>query len=158
MINNTLINKIISTDPKNYAALVGRLALGIVLLPHGAQKLLGLFGGYGFNGTMGFFTETLGIPGVIAFCIIILESFGALGLILGIATRFTAFWTIVQFIGAILIVHLPFGFFMNWFGNQQGEGFEFHILLIGLAGVLLFTGSGAFSVDSLISKKGEEKP
>jgi len=152
-----MLDRILNTNKKNYTALIARIALGVVLLPHGAQKLLGLFGGYGFEGTMAFLTENLGIPTFIAAGVIILESFGAIGLILGLATRFTAFWTIIQFIGAILIVHLPYGFFMNWFGAQAGEGFEFHILLLGLATILLITGSGAHSVDNLLIKKITDK-
>lgn len=129
--------------------LVARLALGIVILPHGLQKTLGLFGGAGFSGTMGFFTQQ-GIPSVIAFLIIIAESFGALGLIVGFLSRLAAFGISLVMLGAIFMVHLPNGFFMNWFGTKQGEGFEFHIIAIGLGLVVLIGGGGTWSVDKLL--------
>jgi putative oxidoreductase len=131
--------------------LVARLALGIVFLPHGLQKTLGLFGGAGFSGTMGFFTQE-GMPSIIAFLIIIGESFGALGLIIGFLSRLAAFGISLIMLGAIFMVHLPNGFFMNWFGTKQGEGFEFHILAIGLGLVVLIGGAGKWSVDRLLVK------
>jgi putative oxidoreductase len=131
--------------------LVARLALGIVFLPHGLQKTLGLFGGAGFSGTMGFFTQE-GMPPIIAFLIIIGESFGALGLIIGFLSRLAAFGISLIMLGAIFMVHLPNGFFMNWFGTKQGEGFEFHILAIGLGLVVLIGGAGKWSVDRLLVK------
>jgi putative oxidoreductase len=131
--------------------LVARLALGIVFLPHGLQKTLGLFGGTGFSGTMGFFTQQ-GMPSIIAFLIIIGESFGALGLIIGFLSRLAAFGISLIMLGAIFMVHLPNGFFMNWFGTKQGEGFEFHILAIGLGLVVLIGGAGKWSVDRLLVK------
>jgi putative oxidoreductase len=131
--------------------LVARLALAIVILPHGLQKTLGWFGGAGFSGTMGFFTQE-GMPSIIAFLIIIGESFGALGLIIGFLSRLAAFGISLIMLGAIFMVHLPNGFFMNWFGTKQGEGFEFHILAIGLGLVVLIGGAGKWSVDRLLVK------
>lgn len=124
-----------------------RLTLGLVMLPHGAQKLLGLFGGFGFDGTMGFFTQKMGLPWLIAFLVIMGESFGSLGLLAGFLTRFSAASLAVIMLGAITMVHLPHGFFMNWFGQQQGEGYEYHLLVIGIAAALLVTGGGKWSVD-----------
>lgn len=138
-----------------WAGLILRLTLGIVIFPHGAQKLLGWFGGFGFSGTMGFFTETLQLPWLVALLVIIGESFGSVALMLGVLTRFTAASYIVIMLGAITMSHLPYGFFMNWFGKQQGEGFEYHLLVIGISLALLATGAGKWSVDRLIADKVE---
>jgi putative oxidoreductase len=138
-----------------WAGLILRLTLGIVIFPHGAQKLLGWFGGFGFSGTMGFFTETLHLPWLVALLVIIGESFGSVALMLGLLTRFTAASYIVIMLGAITMTHLPYGFFMNWFGKQQGEGFEYHLLVIGSSLALLATGAGKWSVDRLIAEKVE---
>jgi putative oxidoreductase len=128
-----------------------RLVLGVVFFAHGAQKMLGWFGGYGFHGTMGFF-EHLGMPAPVAFLIICTEFFGGLGLLVGLLTRIPALGIGVEMIGAVLMVHLPNGFFMNWAGNQKGEGFEYHLLVIAIAAVLLIRGGGAFSADRALSK------
>jgi len=128
-----------------------RMVLGVVFFAHGAQKMLGWFGGYGFHGTMGFF-EHLGMPAPVAFLIICTEFFGGLGLIVGLLTRIPALGIGVEMIGAVLMVHLPNGFFMNWTGNQKGEGFEYHLLVIAIAAVLLIRGGGAFSADRTLSK------
>ena len=102
----------------SWAGLVLRLTLGLVLLPHGAQKLLGWFGGFGFDGTMGFFTQKMGLPWIVGFLVIMGEFFGSLGLLAGLLTRFTAASFIVIMLGAILTGHLPVGFCMNWVGQQ----------------------------------------
>lgn len=130
-----------------WAGLILRLTLGFVMFPHGAQKLLGWFGGFGFDGTMGFFTQKMDLPWLIALLIIIGESFGSLALLAGLLTRFTAASLAVIMFGAITLVHLPHGFFMNWFGQQKGEGFEYHLLVIGIAAALLVTGGGKWSID-----------
>ncbi len=136
-----------------WAGLVLRVTLGLVMFPHGAQKLLGWYGGFGFSGTMNFFTETMHLPWIVAFLIIMGESFGSLGLLLGFLTRFTAASYVVIMLGAIMLVHLPHGFFMNWFGKQQGEGYEYHLLVIGIAIALMITGAGKWSVDQLVAEK-----
>lgn len=130
-----------------------RIALGIVILPHGAQKLLGWFGGYGFSGTMSFFTDTMGIPAVFAALAIVAEFFGGLGLITGTLTRLSAFGTGITIAVAALMVHTKYGFFMNWFGTQGGEGYEYHILFVGMALSLILTGGGKFSIDRFIAAK-----
>ncbi|GBF49537.1 DoxX family protein [Leptospira ryugenii] len=127
--------------------LVLRLTLGIVIFPHGAQKLLGWFGGYGFKGTYGYFTGQAGLPGIIAFLVIIGESLGSVALVLGFLTKFSALSIGIIMLGAAFLVHRPNGFFINWFGAQKGEGMEFHLLAIGLSIALVITGGGAFSVD-----------
>jgi len=130
--------------------LIIRLTLGIILFPHGAQKMLGWFGGYGFSGTMGFFTGTVNLPYVVGLAVILLEFFGSIFLIAGVGTRIIALGVIGLMIGIILTTHLPYGFFMNWAGNQGGEGFEYHLLAIGLAVALLVEGGGKYSVDALL--------
>ena len=140
------------TDDR-WTGLILRLTLGLVMFPHGAQKLLGWFGGFGFDGTMGFFTQKMGLPWLIALLIIIGESFGSVALLAGFLTRFTAASLAVIMLGAIALVHLPNGFFMNWFGQQQGEGYEYHLLVIGIAAALLVTGGGKWSVDRTVMER-----
>ena len=131
---------------------VPRVILGCVFLPHGAQKLFGWFGGFGFTNTMTYFTQTTGLPWIIAFLIVMGESLGSLGLILGFFTRLSALGLICIMVGAIITVHIPNGFFMNWFGKQAGEGFEYHLLVIGMSIPLVISGGGKYSVDVLIHK------
>lgn len=128
-----------------------RLVLGVVFFAHGAQKMLGWFGGYGFHGTMGFF-EHLGMPAAVGFLVICTEFFGSLGLIVGFLTRIAALGIGGEMIGAVLMVHLPNGFFMNWFGNQKGEGFEYHLLVFAIVATLVLRGAGKFSVDRALGK------
>lgn len=135
-----------STDDST-TRLFQRLVLGAVMLPHGAQKLFGLFGGYGFTGTMGFFTGTLGMPAPIGWLVIAAETIGALALIAGLATRLTAFGIAAVMVGAVWFAHLSHGFFMNWTGAQGGEGFEYHLLTLALALPLIVKGGGAASID-----------
>lgn len=130
-----------------------RLALAVVIFPHGAQKLLGWFGGYGYAGTMGFFTGTMGIPAFFAFLAIMAEFFGSLGLLTGLFTRVSALGIGVVMIVALLTTHLGNGFFMDWGGTMQGEGFEFHILVLGIVAALLVAGGGKASVDRLLTRK-----
>ena len=128
-----------------------RLVLGVVFFAHGAQKMLGWFGGFGFHGSMGFFTH-MGIPAPVAFLIICIEFFGGLGLIVGLLTRIAALGIAGDMIGAIFLVHLQNGFFMNWMGTQKGEGIEYHLLALAIAAALLLRGAGAFSLDGALSK------
>lgn len=144
--------RLFGTDD-SWTGLILRLTLGIVMFPHGAQKMLGWFGGFGFSGTMGFFMDKLGLPWIIALLVIIGELFGSLGLLLGFLTRFSAASFIVIMLGAITMAHLPHGFFMNWFGQQQGEGYEYHLLVIGMAIALLVTGAGRWSVDRALADR-----
>jgi putative oxidoreductase len=136
----------------DWAGLVARLVLGLVILPHGAQKLLGWFGGYGFKATMGYFTQNLRIPYPFALLAIAAEFFGGLALIAGLFGRVAALGVGVVMIVAALKVHQPHGFFMNWLGNQKGEGYEFHLLAAALALVVLIGGSGAWSLDQVIAQ------
>lgn len=135
----------------SWTGLILRLTLGIVMFPHGAQKLLGWYGGFGFNGTLGFFTEKMGLPWLFAFLIIMGEFFGSLGLLVGFLTRFSAASIGVIMLGAITLVHWPNGFFMNWFGKQTGEGYEYHLLVLGISIALAIIGAGRWSVDQQIA-------
>jgi len=149
-----MIKRFLSTDQQSWSLLVARVTLGVVMLPHGMQKALGLFGGYGFSGTVGFFEQALGIPAAIATLVILAEFVGSIGLILGIATRFMATSLLLTMLGAMTLGgHLNNGFFMNWFGNQAGEGIEYFLLALGLAVAALIGGAGKLSVDSYIAKR-----
>ena len=145
-----MLNRLFATDDSIAAAIL-RLVLGAVFFAHGAQKMLGWFGGFGFSGTMGFFTGTMHIPAPLAFLAIAAEFFGSLGLILGFLTRIAALGIATNMIVAIWAVHGAFGLFMNWTGMQKGEGFEFHLLVLAIAGFLMIRGAGAFSVDRAIA-------
>lgn len=129
-----------------------RVMLGLVMFPHGAQKLLGWFGGPGFAGEMAYFTQDLGIPYAFGVLAIIAEIFGSMALIAGFLTRIAAFGIGCTMVVAALLVHLPYGFFMDWFGTQGGEGFEYHLLVLGMAIALIMTGGGAFSVDRRLAE------
>jgi putative oxidoreductase len=152
MTEVTMLRKIIQTDSDS-AAFVLRLLLGIVFFPHGAQKVFGWFGGGGFSGTMEAFTVKMGIPAFLAFLAILAESAGSLGLITGFLTRIAAFGIFCNMVVAIFMVHLPNGFFMNWFGKQQGEGFEYHLLVIAITIALMIRGGGRWSIDGLLAKR-----
>jgi putative oxidoreductase len=130
-----------------------RLILGIVFFAHGAQKVLGWWGGFGFTGTMNAFTHMMHIPAPLAFLAIMAEFLGGLGLLVGLLARVAAFGIAVNMTVAVLTIHRHVGFFMNWYGNQQGEGWEYHILAIALALVILVRGAGAYSVDGALSAK-----
>ncbi|WP_373048757.1 DoxX family protein [Vulgatibacter sp.] len=145
------MESLLRTDARNTALLVQRLVLALVILPHGAQKLLGWFGGYGFTGTMDFFTGTVGLPTPVAALVILFESVGAVLLAAGLFSRLAAAGIAAVMAGAALTTHLPYGFFMNWFGNQKGEGFEFHLLALALAIPLAIWGGGRASADARLA-------
>src|SRR6202023_123818 len=138
--------KLIATD-NDAATTVLRLVLGIVFFAHGAQRMLGWFGGYGFTGTMGFFTGMMHIPAPFAFLAIAAEFFGGLGLIFGLLTRIAAFGIFANMVVAVALVHRQFGLFMNWTGAQKGEGYEYHFLVLAITAFLMIRGAGAASVD-----------
>src|SRR6202795_5161896 len=148
-----MIRKLFATDD-NTATAILRVVLGVVMFAHGAQKMLGWFGGYGFSGTMNFFTGTMHISVPLAFLAIAAEFFGGLGLIVGFLTRIAAFGIAVNMLVAIATVHRAFGFFMNWDGTQKGEGFEYHLLVLAMTAFLMIRGAGAFSVDRAIATAG----
>jgi putative oxidoreductase len=148
------LQMLFKTDDR-VSSLVARLVLGLVMFPHGAQKVLGWFGGYGFHGTMGFFTGQMHIPPLFAFLAITAEFAGSIGLITGFLSRVAAFGIGVNMVVAILLVHGTNGFFMNWYGNQKGEGFEYHLLTLSLAVAVILAGAGKWSVDSVLSRRLE---
>jgi putative oxidoreductase len=145
-----MLTKLFHTEDDTVLTIL-RLVLGVVFLAHGSQKMLGWFGGYGFKGTMGYFTQTAHIPTVFAFLAIAAEFFGGFGLLVGLLTRIAAFGITVNMLVAIFMVHLPNGLFMNWTGQQKGEGFEYHLLVLAITAALMIRGGGAFSADRAIT-------
>jgi putative oxidoreductase len=129
-----------------------RLVLGLLFFAHGAQKTLGWFGGYGFSGTMGFFTQGMHIPAPLAFLAIFAEFLGGIGLLFGLLGRVAAFGIACNMLVAVVMVHWHFGLFANWAGNQKGEGIEYHLLALAIALAIMIKGSGAFSIDRALSK------
>jgi putative oxidoreductase len=146
-----MLHRLVKTD-SDYALTISRLVLGTLFFIHGGQLMLGWFGGYGLTGSIQFFTQQLGIPAAFAFLAICTEFFGGLMLILGLAGRVAALGLICTMAVAIVKVHWHFGLFMNWFGTQKGEGFEYHLLAIALALVVVLRGSGAVSLDRLLAR------
>lgn len=147
-----MLNAVLQTheDP---AAAIARVTLGLVMFPHGAQHLLGWFGGFGYRGTMDYFAS-LGIPAFLGALAIHTEFFGALALVFGLGGRVAALGILAVMLVAAVRVHLPAGFFMNWLGRQSGEGFEYHLLAAALALVVIVRGSGAWSLDRLLARLG----
>lgn len=142
---------LLETDSST-ARLAQRLVLAAVMFPHGAQKLFGWFGGYGFDGTMGFLTGQVGLPWIVALTVILAESVGALALAAGLLSRIAAAGIAAVMIGAVVTAHLPHGFFMNWSGQQGGEGFEYHLLALALALPIVVRGGGRLAVDAVIAR------
>ena len=142
-----MYHTLISTR-QDTGAFAGRLMLGAIMLPHGFQHALGLFGGYGFSGTLGWMTDTLGFPAPLAALAIVTELVAPFALILGLGGRLAALGILGLMAGA-MSTHVSNGFFMNWFGALPAgaEGFEYHLLAIGLSAVVALNGSGAMSVD-----------
>jgi putative oxidoreductase len=149
-----LLRRLVTTTGDG-AASVARLALGLVMFPHGAQHALGWFGGYGFAGTFGWMTRTLGFPRPMAALAIVVELLAPLALVLGIGGRLAALGIFGLMLGAAS-THLPNGFFMNWFGGMPAgqEGFEYHLLVLALSAVVAIKGSGALSIDRYLTGKG----
>src|SRR5690242_17746516 len=149
-----MIRRLLQTNDDRLLTVL-RLTLGVVFFAHGAQKMLGWFGGYGYSGTMHFFTSS-GIPAPLAFLAIAAEFFGGLGLILGLLGRVAALGITVNMLVAIAAVHAKVGFFMNWAGNQKGEGFEYHLLAIAIGLAVILRGSGALSLDRFLAVDAAE--
>ena len=147
-----MFQQVFSTD-SNWPGLILRLTLGLVIFPHAAQKLFGWFNGPGLSGEMHYLTQTTGLSAFTAVMVILVECGGTLLLLSGLATRIAAVGIIGLFIGMIVVVHYKSGFFMNWFAQAPAgqEGFEYHLLVIGMCVALILTGGGRFSIDRLIS-------
>lgn len=140
-----------------WSSLILRLALGIAMFPHGMQKLFGWFGGPGFAGAFHYFTDKMHLPAYLTLLVIIAESFGSLGLISGFLTRVAAFGITCDMIGAVSLVHWRNGFFMNWYSQKAGEGFEYHILAIAISLALIICGGGNWSIDRLIASRWKKR-
>ena len=151
------MKKLLLTNSGNWSALVARLALGITVFVHGAQKLFGWFGGYGFKGTMGFLTHQVGLPYAVALLVILIESVAALMIIAGILTRVAALGIFGLFTIIMIRFHSVNGFFMNWSGDQKGEGIEYFIILLGVALTLIIAGGGKASVDAALIDTNSKK-
>ena len=141
----------ITQTTNEFSLTILRVALGVLFFAHGAQKLLGWFGGGGYRGTMHIMNGVMGIPAPFVILVIVAEFFGGLGLILGLLSRIAAFGIAVDMTVAVLMVHRHFGLFMNWTGRQKGEGFEYHILAIVIALAIMIKGAGALSLDRLLA-------
>ena len=146
-----MLDALFQTDA-NWVLMVVRIILGVVIFAHGAQKMLGWFGGYGFSGTMGFFTKSLSIPAPLAFLAICAEFFGGLGLIVGLLSRIAALGIGVNMLVAIAAVHRQYGLFANWSGTQKGEGYEFHLLVLAIVFAIIVRGAGALSLDRVVHR------
>ncbi|MBS0031327.1 DoxX family protein [Chitinophaga sp. 22321] len=145
-----MFKRLLQTD-NSLTAFIVRITVALVILPHGAQKLLGMFGGYGFKATMNYFTSS-GTPAILAFLVILTESIGALLILFGFTTRlWAAMLTVIMLVA--MNMHKANGFFMNWGGTQAGEGFEYHLLVIGICIALIIKGAGRWSVDGQLSNK-----
>ena len=145
------MKKLLSTNSDNWAALIARIALGATVFAHGAQKLFGWFGGYGFKGTMGFLTGQAGLPYFVALLVILIESIAALMVFAGLLTRVAALGIFGLFTIIMFKFHYTNGFFMNWAGSQKGEGIEYFIILLGVALTLIIAGGGKASVDAALA-------
>ena len=144
------MKSLLATSNDHVVALL-RLVLGIVFFAHGAQQVHGWFHGYGFHAMMHFY-EGMGIPAVFAALAIFSMFLGGIGLIIGFLASVAAAGIAVTMLVAVCRVHLPVGFFMNWYGTQKGEGYEFHLLAIAVAILIMVKGAGAFSIDRLLAK------
>ena len=143
-----MIEKLLQTDA-DFACTFLRTIAGIIIFPYGMQKLLGWFDGVGIKGTLEQM-RVRKIPQFIGWLIIIGQSLGSIALIFGFLGRIAAGGLFIIFIGA-LIVHLPDGWAMNWFGRKNGEGIEYHVLLLSLLLIVIIRGSGAMSIDCWLS-------
>ena len=148
-----MLRPILDTAPRT-APLAARLVLAVVLFPHGAQHLLGAFGGYGFSGTYGWMTGTLGLPGPLAAAAIVGEFVAPFALAAGAFGRLAAAG-VALLMTVAAATHAPNGFFMNWTGSLAAgrEGFEYHVLAIGLALVVALDGSGRASLDRVLARR-----
>jgi putative oxidoreductase len=151
--SNFMTNKIFRTSETDYISLFLRIVLAIEIFPHGMAKLVGWYGGYGFEQTMKYFTDEVGLPYPLGFIIIIVESLGTLLLFTGLGVRIISALIAAIMIGAVLLEHGKFGFLMNWSGQQLGEGFQFHLLVFSIAICLVVKGAGKWSIDAALYKK-----
>jgi len=147
-----MLRKLLATD-NDVTLLIVRVVLGSVMLAHGLQKTFGWFGGFGWTNTINYFTGTVGLPSILAAIIILIESVGAILLIAGVGARINALLLVIVIVGAFFVAHLPNGFYMNWFGNHKGEGFEFDILFWAIGILIVVKGAGRWSVDKWLERR-----
>lgn len=147
-----MFRKLLHT-PDDHTLTLLRAGLGVVFFAHGAQKMLGWFGGNGFSGTLAYLTHGMGIPAAVAVLAILAEFFGGIGLILGLFSRIAAFALAVDMFVALFLVHIGNGFFMNWTGTKHAEGFEFHILALCMLFAVMVRGAGAWSFDRILDHR-----
>jgi len=153
---NPVVHRILATSNRITPTLI-RVGAGIAMFPHGAQKALGWYGGYGFSATVEAMGKNFGIPPAFAVLAIAAEFLGALGLITGFLTRVSAFGLAVTMaVAAMMGKHYEHGFFLNWFGNQKGEGLEYFLLILTLLAALLIDGGGRASVDGWLTRNQRE--
>lgn len=145
-----LISKI---NSPGLGSLAARITIAAILFPHGAQKLLGWWGGFGYQTSMTYFTKTAGVPYIIGSLVILIEFILPIFLLLGLFTRLSAAVVLIVMAGIIATVQNQY-FFMNWFGTQKGEGMEFFLLMIGLCTVCIFYGGGRFALDHRLKNTG----
>lgn len=150
------LKDLVRTDRRDLAPLILRTTLGAVIFAHGAQKLFGWFGGPGYDATMNYFTTSAGLPWIVAFLLIVVETVGALCLILGFGTRIMALGIAAIMVGAISMVHWNNGFFMDWGDTINGEGFEFHLLALAMTAALMAKGGGKWSVDAMFRSHDQD--
>ena len=150
---SSLWHRIAASDASATQALL-RLTLALVLLPHGAQHLVGAFGGYGFAATAAWMSGSLGIPAPLAAAGILLEFFGPILLLAGLGSRLVGL-TLAAFMATAGSTHLGNGFFMNWFGSLPAgvEGFEYHLLAVSIGIAVAAKGGGAYSLDGIIGRR-----
>ena len=127
----------------DWALFIARVLVGVIFMAHGAQKLFGAFGGPGLS-------AVVQMMGPLGYLVTVGEFFGGLGLVVGFLSRFSAASIILIMLGALAMVHAKFGFFMNWAGNQAGEGFEYHLLAIAALLPIAIVGPGRFAVGRLL--------
>jgi len=139
------MHRLTQTDD-NYGSIFLRVSFAIMIIAHGAGKLFGVFGGFGFEKTMQIFTEHFHIPWILGLAAFLIEFFSGLAILVGYQTRINAF-LLASVMSVAGYFHLEYGFYMNWFGKKAGEGFEFHILAIGMMLALAMLGGGKYSLD-----------
>jgi len=146
------MKKLVFNTSENWSITILRVVLGVVIFSHGAQAMLGWFGGFGLSATIQALTNFMGLPCVVAVFVICVQFFGSIMLLAGFGTRVASLGILGMFIGMISY-HIDFGFHMNWLGTKQGEGYEYHVLVLAMSSALLIAGGGSFSLDQIISKK-----
>ena len=146
-----MLQKLLSTE-KSSVLTVLRVTLGVVMFAHGAQKMLGWFGGKGLDAALHALVPGKYVPAPLAFLAVCAEFFGGLGLITGSLTRIAALGIAGNMIVAVAMVEGHTGFFMNWEGQKQGEGYEYHLLVLAITYALILRGAGSLSIDGLLTR------